>query len=78
MVGLLILVSVVVTAWMSFTLGRATSVRRTNLNHHKMMMLLMDLRGRDETVPIMSAPMRAKLERLLTDYERLDVDQDRS
>lgn len=71
----LVLVILASASWLAFTLGRVTADRRPNLNHHKMMMLLMDLQHRDSTVPIMPAPQRSKLNRLLTEYERLDLDE---
>ena len=72
---LLFVVVLIATAWFSFTLGRATADRGTNLNHHRMMMLLMDLRGKDDIVPSMSADSRAKLDLLLAEYEHLDLDE---
>lgn len=41
-----------------------------------MMVLLMELRHRDDTVPIMSIKQRAKMNRLLDEYERLDLGDD--
>lgn len=74
MLGIMVFLGVICTALLAFTFGRATADHRVNLNHHKMMMLLMDIRTVDDTVPIVPAAAREKLDRLLSEYERLDLD----
>lgn len=75
MLALIAFVVMLGAAWLAFVFGRATADRRTNLNHHKMMVLLVDLRSADDTVPIMPTLTREKLDRLLTEYEHLDLDE---
>lgn len=64
----------VAAIWASFTIGRASADRRRTLNHHQMMILLVDLRMKDDTITIMPTETRTKLDHLLDDYERLDLD----
>ena len=61
------------SGWLMFTLGRVSADRRPALNHHQMMTLLMELRHKDDVVPFMDSHQRVKLNRLLDDYERLDL-----
>lgn len=60
---------------LSFAFGRATADRRVNLNHHQMMMMLMGLRTADDNLPIMPSGIRQRVDTLLTDYERLDLNE---
>lgn len=75
MIAMMALLGAVSVALLAFTFGRATADRQTNLNHHQMMMMLMNIRGQDDIVPMMSAQVRSKLDRLLAEYEHLDLDE---
>lgn len=78
MAALLTLVlAIVASSVFFFILGRKSSDRRRTLNHHYMMMLLMDLRTKDDVMPTLSEQMRIRVDSLLSDYERLDFDDDR-
>lgn len=77
MIVMMALIGIVSAGLLAFTFGRATADRQTNLNHHQMMMMLMDLRVRDDTVPIMPADTRSRLDHLLAEYEHLDLDESR-
>lgn len=72
MILVLVLLIVSSVAWLAFTLGRVSADRRPNLNHHQMMVMLMEFRHLDDTVPIMDSKHRTKMNRLLDEYESLD------
>lgn len=78
MAALFVLVALLLASsvWLAFTLGRVSSDRRPNLNHHQMMALLMELRHKDDVVPFMDSRQRVRLNRLLDEYERLDLDDE--
>lgn len=74
---LTVVVAAAVAGWVAFILGRSTADNGRVMNHHKMMMLLVDIRTKDDTVPFLSQQSRLRLDRLLSDYERLDLNDDR-
>jgi hypothetical protein len=73
---LIILLAVAGAAYFAFTLGRATCDRQVDLNHRKMMLLLVDLQAHDSAAPIIPEWMRGKMARLLDEYGRLEPDDD--
>ncbi len=74
MLALTVVVALGIVAWFSFTIGRVSSDRTVNLNHHRMMMLLTRIRTQDGNLAILTDENRKRLDSLLDDYERFDLD----
>ena len=72
---MLVVLAMAASAWVAFAVGRVTSDRRINMNHHQMMMLLMEIRTKDDAFPILSADDRNELSRLLGGYTHLSLDR---
>lgn len=68
-------------SWFAFTLGRVTADHKINVNHHRLAMFSLQLRTRDNIVPILSKEERKELDTLVDEYTHLesrDLDRGRS
>lgn len=74
-IGFLFLLLLATVGWLAFTIGRVSADRRVHLNHHQMAMTLIDLSSKDDIVPVYPAGTRDKVNRLIDEYERLDLDE---
>lgn len=76
---MIIIVFLVVAAWamaISFVVGRATADRQVSVNHHKLAMFAVVLRGKDDMVPFLSTNERQQLDSLVANYTQLEARHD--